>query len=702
MSKKILFLLLLLVSITTVMDSCKKLNIAPPNILSDATILGTSDGVMSYMARLYSEMPIEDFKYSPSNGYNNAYNAFNWGSKSTGESLGRDWRQPQENSNVVNYNAVYGIIRECNYFIQNFPAYAGNFSAAQVQGWLGEAHFVRATCYYALVRRFGGVPLVKTPISYPATNTDSVAISGLARSSEEDTWNFIGSDLDSAYNMLPTANQKGRADKSTAAAYKARVMLYAGSIAKYNTNGSPTNTYGTGQLCGFANGATKAATYFQAAYNAAKLVINGTAGKNYSLYMKSWAAGNQAAQTQNMIDMFFDASSTENVFVRQYDTYLDAGHNWDLYMIPDNIRGWGWGAEVSPTLDFVEMYDGIPTWNGDGLNPIQNAPNAFGFARLKNLNPDGTYVQYTKPTDLFANAEPRLKAFVITPYDVLKGSVIEVRAGIVKPQGHPGGAISPSDIKNSGEGTPLNSRYDITNSASSSIFIGKGPTNTGSGNTNYSYTIPAGYPNAGQTILAAGNAGIYPTGGGAWYSSSVLMGFSIRKYLDPNKAPGDMGSSSSYGHSNQTWIEIRYAEVLLTAAEAIMELNSLGQSMNTAEALGYVNQIQQRAGANITPAGSFSLNTIRTEWRKEFAFENKTWFNLNRWRLFESEMNRTVYRQLTPFYVAETGKYIFDIKPFEEMTRYGNGYTWNPVWYYQNFPASEISNNKKMIQNIGY
>jgi hypothetical protein len=698
MSKKTLFLLLLLISLTAAMDSCKKLNVPPPNILSDATILGTPNGVMSYMARLYSEMPIEDFKYSPSNGYNNGYNAFNWGSKSTGESLGRDWRQPNERSNAVNYNAVYGTIRDCNYFIQNLPTYEGKFSSEQVQGWLGEAHFVRATCYYALVRRFGGVPLVKTP----STSKDSVAINGLARSSEEDTWNFIGSDLDSAYNMLPITNQIGRADKSTAAAYKARIMLYAGCIAKYNTNISPDNPYGTGQLCGFADGATKAATYFQAAYDAAKLVISGEAGKTYSLYMKSWMADNLSAQTKNMEDMFFDASSPENIFVRQYDSYLDDGHNWDLYMIPDCIRGWGWGSEVSPTLDFVEMYDGIPTWDGDGPEPIQNAPNAFDCARLKNLNSDGTYVQYTNPTDLFANAEPRLKAFVITPYDVLKGSIIEIRAGIVKPQGHFGGTISPSDIKNSGEGTPLNSRYDITNSASSSIFVGLGPTNTGSGNTNFLYTIPAGYPNAGQTILAAGNAGIFPTGGGGWFSSSAFMGFSIRKYLNPNQVPSDMGSNSSYGHSNQTWIEIRYAEVLLTAAEAIMELNSLGQTNNTAEALGYVNQIQQRAGANITPAASFSLNTVRKEWRKEFAFENKTWFNLNRWRLFDKEMNKTVYRQLTPFYVAETGKYIFDVKPFEEMTRYGNGYTWNPTWYYQNFPGSEIANNKKMVQNIGY
>jgi hypothetical protein len=681
-----------------VVDSCKKLDPLAPNVLGDPTVLGTQEGVTSYMARLYSEMPIEDFKYSPQGGYNNAAATFNWGSKSTGESLGRDWRQPQENSNVVNYNAVYSYIRDCNYFIKNFPAYSAKFTAAQVQNFLGEAYFVRGVCYYALVRRFGGVPLVTTPIAYPPTSSDSTAVNGLQRSSEADTWALIASDLDSAYSKLPVTNQTSRADKSTAAAYKSRAMLFAGSVAKYNTNVSPANTYGSGQLCGFPAG-TDPKPYFQAAYDAAKLVISGASGKTYGLYMKDWTAGNLTNQYRNMVDMFFDASSQENIFVRQYDTYLDDGHNYDLYMIPDPIRGWGWGSEVTPTLDFVEMFDGLPKWTA-GTPGIQGLPNAFGASRLQNLDSNGNYVLYNSPLDIFATAEPRLRAYVILPMDVLKGSVMEIRAGVyVKPTGGTG-LLKPSNIANAGEGTPLNSRYDITNGANSSIWVGLGPVNTGSGNTNKTYTIPAGYPNAGQTMLLSGNFGMYPTGGGGWFSSSAFMGFGLRKYLNESQAPSTMGTSSSSGHCNQTWIEIRYAEVLLSAAESIMELNSLGQTMNTTEALGYVNQIQQRAGANIST--TIDINTVRKEWRKEFAFENKTWFNLLRWRLFDKEMNNTVYRQLAPFYVADAGKYILDIKPFEEMTRFGNGYSWNTKYYYQNFPGSEIANNKKMIQNIGY
>ena len=680
MCGKYLSFLILCAGIAIFANSCKKLNVPPPNILTDETVLGTSDGVTSYMARLYSEMPIEDFKWSPTNGYNNGYNIFHAPAAMTGEALSRDQRVPTENGNSVNWNWLYSVIRDCNYFIQTFPDFSTNFTPAQVQSWLGEAYFIRATCYYALVRRFGGVPLVTNLINYPATSTDSVAINGLARASEADTWKLIGSDLDSAYNKLPTSNQVSRADKSTAAAYKARVMLYAGCIAKYNTNVSPSNPFNTGQLCGFPAG-TDPKPYFQASYDAAKLVINGTAGKTYGLYMKGWSAGNLTAQFRNMVDMFFDASSPENIFVKQYGTYQTSGHNYDRYNIPDPIKGpQGWSSETLPTLDMVEMYDGFPHW--------ESGPNT---GKIKNLDDDGYYTLYDQPTDLFANAEPRLKAYVITPMDVLKGTTIEIRAGIYKASTGGTGKIKPSDIPGAGEGNMT--RFDISNSANSPLFVGLGPTITGSGNTNKFYTLPNG-----QQMLASGNYGPFFTGGGAWYSASAFMGFGLRKYL--NEALPQSQIVEAY--STQSWIEIRFAEVLLTAAEAIMELNSLGQTLPVSEALDYVNSIQNRAGATITPLASFDLNTVRKEWRKEFAFENKTWFNLLRWRLLDKEMNKTVYRQLAPFYVADAGKYIFDSKPFEEMTRFSNGYTWNPLNYYQAIPASELSTNKRMIQNMGY
>jgi hypothetical protein len=657
MSKKHINIVLLSGVLLTLASSCKKLNVSPPNILSDAAILGTTDGITSYMARLYSEMPLEDFKYSPTNGYNGGSYTYHTPNAMTGEAISRDQRVPTENGNAVNWSWMYSVIRDANYFIQYFPTYAKNFTAQQGQNWIGEAYFTRATCYYALVRRFGGVPLVTKVIDYPATSQDSIAITGLARSSEADTWNLIAGDLDSAIADLPLTNQVGRANMYTAAAYKARAMLYAGSIAKYNTNLSPANPYNTGQLCGFPAG-TDPSPYFQASYDAAKIVIG--SGK-YSLYMKDWAAGNPAAQTQNMEDMFFDASSPENIFVRQYGTYQTDAHSYDCYNIADPIKGpSGWGSETSPTLEVVELFDGFPHW--------QSGPHQ---GKLQNLDANGYYTLYTNPTDLFANAEPRLKAYVITPMDVLKGSVMNIRRGIYTASTGGTGLIKPSQIPGAGEGNT--GAYPNTGL----IVSANGPT----GQT--PYTLPGG-----QQMNPCGEYG--PFNPGAFYNACAWLGFGLRKFINPNLTQAQVLP----GYSTQTWIEIRYAEVLLTAAEDIMELNSLGKGGDPTEALGYVNAIQNRAGATIST--SLDIPTVRKEWRKEFAFENKTWFNMLRWRIMDKEMNNTVYRQLTPFYVADAGKYIFDVRPFERAFVY----TFNPLGYYQTIPASELSTNKKMVQNL--
>lgn len=72
---------------------------------------------------------------------------------------------------------------------------------------------------------------------------------------------------------------------------------------------------------------------------------------------------------------------------------------------------------------------------------------------------------------------------------------------------------------------------------------------------------------------------------------------------------------------------LRYADVILMAAEAA---NELGQ---TGTAAGYVNQIRNRAGlANTTAAGQADLrDAIKHERRVEFALENERFYDLVRW-----------------------------------------------------------------------
>ncbi len=641
---------ILLIILAVYSSSCRKINIAPPNIIQNDAVFTTPSGIQAYMSRLYSELPIEDFRYSPDMGLN-----FFWIIKPTpavtGEALSRD----QTGATAENWGdwhwdvwgGNYATIHDCNYFIKTLPTYASNFTPDQVKAWTAEAYFVRAMTYFALVKRFGGVPITTDVLNY-VIGSDPTPLK-IPRSSEKAVWDQIQSDLDYAIANLPAVNADfgdgSRANKYVAAAFESRAMLYAGSIAKYNT--ITLFDAQKNQLCGIP--AADATAYFQKAYDAAKM-LDGV----YSLYLKAWSATDKTAQYQNFVNLFSDASSPESIFVREYN-YPNSVHGYDAYNVPRQLIGPnGYSSEVNPTLNFVEMFDGIPK-NSDGT--------------IQNLDATGHYKLFTNTMDLFANAEPRLRATVIFPGDVFKNQNIEIRRGIYT--GGVTGGISPLIPPGSRSQYPTStivSAADITS------------------NTNNPYKLPDG-----TSLLPAGASGIFTAD-----QTCAISGFSVRKWLDPNLATAQVLENNE----TQTWIEIRYGEVLLNRAEAGMELANAGQgSTFSADAFSIINQIRSRAGASPSlSAGSMTIDTIRKERRKELAFENKTWWDLRRWRIIDKEQNGTIYRILMPFYAAQAGKYFFDARTDER----NDVYTADPKWYYEQIPGGAITKSPNLVQNPGY
>ena len=115
------------------------------------------------------------------------------------------------------------------------------------------------------------------------------------------------------------------------------------------------------------------------------------------------------------------------------------------------------------------------------------------------------------------------------------------------------------------------------------------------------------------------------------------------------------------GNSTQSWIEIRFAEVLLNQAEAAYELHQAGGGGENylTVAFNNINSIRERAGATLL-SGELDLsniNVVRTERRKELAFENKTYWDLKRWRILHEEQNNRRWRILNSFYSTDAQKY---------------------------------------------
>jgi hypothetical protein len=104
-----------------------------------------------------------------------------------------------------------------------------------------------------------------------------------------------------------------------------------------------------------------------------------------------------------------------------------------------------------------------------------------------------------------------------------------------------------------------------------------------------------------------------------WVKSASSSIPYISKYMDPG--------ISIANQSENDWIVIRYADVVLLYAEV------LAQGANPDDARAEVNKIRTRAGMN--PYISFdskeeALDSVYQERRLELAFENQRWFDLLR------------------------------------------------------------------------
>ena len=647
--------ILLIIGLSVSMSACTDLDIPPINLLGENDIYGSSEGVMSNIARIYSRLPIEDFKYHYPTGFN--YNSTQYKQMAclTGEAVGRD-TQGADNEGFSYWDEGYSQIRDINMLILKLPQYSSSLLASDVKTFLAEARFARAYTYFALVKRYGGVPLVDAIVDYPA----SVDMEGthFYRASEEAIWDFIASELDYAILNLPdNSPAKGRVNKFVAAALKSRAMLYAGSIAKYNTVNDVQDQSGKSvRICGIPS--TRANDYFKAAYDAAKLVVD---SKKYSLYKGLWKAGDLTAQYNNFRNLFL-TETTENIFVKYYDA-ANSSHDYDESVQPAQTKSGGNDSEINPSIDFIEMFDGI-------------AKDKNG--RFKNIDDNGKYYLYNSPLNAFATAEPRLRATVILPMDTYRNQTIEIRRGIWTGDASQG--ISPlaneGDIGNCNELTNPNLRLATS--------LGSNP----------AVTLKAGDPN-GATMKCAGVNGPVSN----WDFGNV-GGMYLRKYL------AESGTTNGF-YSTQSWIEIRYAEVLLNQAEASFELYRAGISSvdgYRTVAFNNINSIRDRAGATLLSSESNldKIEIIRIERRKELAFENKTYWDLKRWRVLYEEQNNRRFRILNSFYSTDAQKYFLSVKFQEPRGGYQYIFTYDSRYYYQPVPASEINKNPNCKQNPGF
>jgi len=118
----------------------------------------------------------------------------------------------------------FSYIRRCNLAIEKL-ANNDNIPESTCKLLSAEARMMRAMIYFWQARRFGGLMLVDKVL----TQDDDLKLS---RSSEEETYNFIISDIETAIPDLPLTTDAGRLTKGAGYAFLTRVALQAGKYDK--------------------------------------------------------------------------------------------------------------------------------------------------------------------------------------------------------------------------------------------------------------------------------------------------------------------------------------------------------------------------------------------------------------------------------------------------------------------------------------
>ena len=108
-------------------------------------------------------------------------------------------------------------------------------------------------------------------------------------------------------------------------------------------------------------------------------------------------------------------------------------------------------------------------------------------------------------------------------------------------------------------------------------------------------------------------------------------------------------------------IEIRYAEVLLTKAEALVQLGRADK------AVADFNKLRTRAGIATVSAADLTLDVIKREWDYEFTYEQFDLINHYRWKDYIKSIKEVAnYKHFDSSYAVEgqTGKDGHEVSPF--------------------------------------
>lgn len=222
---------------------------------------------------------------------------------------------------------------------------------------------------------------------------------------------------------------------------------------------------------------------------------------------------------------------------------------------------------------------------------------------------------------------------------------------------HPGSYGQNTDGSYGGWGrnTPTQNLVDEFRMADGSNFDWNNPEHAANPYANreprfYASILYNGVQWRGSTLYSSTNLSVYDAESDSYTltanpikrgtNSYTMTGYYLKKLIDPSKRGGTPNRYAPFEGSDQNLIVLRYAEILLTYAEARNEYSGPDASVYSA-----LNRVRNRGGLeNVSGLSQDELRElIRRERHIELCFENKRYFDIMRWRKGPEIIGKDVY-----------------------------------------------------------
>ena len=231
-----------------------------------------------------------------------------------------------------------------------------------------EARFIRAYSYFLLVRIFGGVPLLRAPVT-----PDQITAKNFERSSITEVYTLIDEDLNFALSNLPQKGTReiGRANQGAAAAFLIRSIVY--QIGTDNTQGY-----------GWADVLTWTDRFISGEFGSYSLV------PNYAAIFET--------EGENGPESIFEIQAVDTgIGPFSHGPYI--GSEWSVFQHPLFMGGWGFNTPNTSLVNSFEANDprraSTALAVGEyayGVEMVESTRNQTGYYTRKAIIPPAEWV----------------------------------------------------------------------------------------------------------------------------------------------------------------------------------------------------------------------------------------------------------------------------------------------------------------------